>query len=43
MLERVRALQDAVKSAREEANNHEVEMKKVGKPFLDFIFNDTSV
>lgn len=40
MLERVRALQDAVKSAREEANSKEVELKKVGESILDFIFKD---
>lgn len=43
MLERVRLLQDAVKSAREEANGKEVETKKVGEAVLDFIFKDNSV
>ncbi len=40
MLDRVRLLQDAVKSAREEANGKEVETKKVGEAVLDFIFKD---
>lgn len=40
MLDRVRQLQDAVKSAREEANGKEVETKKVGEAVLDFIFKD---
>lgn len=43
MLERVRALQDAVKAAREEANSRDVEPKKVGEAVLDFIFKDNSV
>lgn len=38
MLERVRSLQDAVKSAREAANAFEVEKKKTGEAFLKFIF-----
>jgi len=38
MLDRVRALQDAVKSAREIANGLEVEKKKVGAKILKFIF-----
>lgn len=38
MLERVRLLLDAVKSAREEANSISVENHAVGKPIVDFIF-----
>ena len=43
MLERVRALQDAVKTAREEANSRDVDPKKVGEAVLDYIFKDNSV
>ena len=39
MLERLRKLLDAVKSAREEANNLEVRPVKVGAALLGFIFN----
>jgi hypothetical protein len=38
MLERVRRLQEAVKSAREEANSAAVEPRKTGKPVLDYVF-----
>ena len=38
MLERVRKLQEAVKSAREEANGLEVTPKKIGAPVLKYIF-----
>ena len=38
MLERVRKLSDAVKSAREEANALEVKSQKVGEALLDYIF-----
>jgi|LakMenE18May11ns_1017448.scaffolds.fasta_scaffold9879016_1 hypothetical protein len=38
MLDRVRSLQDAVKTARENANGLEVEKKKVGEKILKFIF-----
>lgn len=38
LLDRVRKLQEAVKSAREEANNLEVEPKKIGAQMLQFIF-----
>ena len=38
MLERVRRLQEAVKSAREEANSAAVEVRKTGKPILDYVF-----
>ena len=38
MLERVRKLQDAVKQAREEANNLEVTRQKVGQTILGYIF-----
>jgi hypothetical protein len=38
MLDRVRKLQEAVKSAREEANGREVESKKIGSAVLQFIF-----
>ncbi|MEZ6095969.1 MAG: hypothetical protein R3C03_17385 [Pirellulaceae bacterium] len=41
MLERVTALQDAVKSARENANSLEVERKKIGQVILDFVFRDS--
>lgn len=43
MLDRVRALQDAVKSARETANSLEVEKKKVGEKILKFIFPGPAV
>jgi hypothetical protein len=39
MLERVRRLQEAVKSAREEANSAAVDVRKTGKPVLDYIFS----
>lgn len=39
MLDRIRQLQDAVKIARAEANEIEVEQEKVGKRIFDFIFN----
>jgi hypothetical protein len=39
MLERLRKLLDAVKSAREEANGHEVRTVKVGAALLGFIFD----
>jgi hypothetical protein len=38
MLQRVRKLQEAVKSAREEANGLAVEVKKVGGPLLQYVF-----
>jgi len=38
MLDRVRKLQEALKSAREEANAAAVEVRKTGKPILDYIF-----
>ena len=38
MLERVRKLSDAVKSAREEANGLEVKSQKVGDALLGYIF-----
>lgn len=38
MLERVARLQEAVKFAREEANNLEVESQGVASPLLDFVF-----
>lgn len=38
MLEKVRALQDAVRSAREEANNLEVEKQKIGESILGYVF-----
>ena len=38
MLERVRKLQEAVKSAREEANSMEVEQKKIGAAVLQYVF-----
>jgi len=38
LLERVRQLSDAVKSAREEANSLDVEVKKTGEAVLNFIF-----
>jgi hypothetical protein len=37
-LARVRALKDAIRVAREEANSIEVEQKKAGKAVLDFVF-----
>lgn len=40
MLERVRALQDAVKLARETANGYEVESKKIGEAILKYVFAD---
>ncbi len=43
MLDRVRALQDAVKAAREEANTMEVQSQKVAKPILDYIFSEERV
>ena len=43
MLDRVRALQDAVKAAREQANSKEVELKKTGDAVLDFIFKEGGV
>jgi hypothetical protein len=39
MLERVRKLSDAVKSAREEANGLEVKPQKVGASILGYVFN----
>ena len=38
ILDRVRKLQEAVKCAREEANNTEVELKKIGAAVLQFVF-----
>ncbi|HYT89934.1 MAG TPA: hypothetical protein VEL76_14605 [Gemmataceae bacterium] len=38
MLGRVRKLQEAVKSAREEANNAEVELKKLAGPIFQYVF-----
>jgi len=38
LLDRVRKLQEAVKSAREEANGMEVEAKKIGAAVLQYIF-----
>lgn len=38
MLERVRGLQEAVVTAREEANSREVEPTKVGSALLDYVF-----
>jgi len=38
MLERVRKLQEAVKAAREEANNVEAEERKIGAAVLQFVF-----
>ena len=38
MLARVSALQEAVKSAREEANGMEVEQKKMGAAVLQYVF-----
>src|SRR5215469_6169956 len=40
LLERVERLQEAVKFAREEANNLEVEEQKVGEPFFAYLFKD---
>ncbi len=40
MLERVRKLSDAVKSAREEANNLEIKPQKVGNALLGYIFEN---
>lgn len=42
MLDRVRSLQDAVKLARETANNYEVESKKIGESILKFVFADSA-
>jgi hypothetical protein len=39
-LKRVRALKDAIKVAREEANSIEVEQKKCGDAVLGFVFGD---
>lgn len=39
LIERVEKLQKAVKFAREEANNTEVEDQKVGKPIFDYLFS----
>lgn len=38
MLERINSLQEAVKFAREEANNFEVENQTVAQPILEFVF-----
>jgi hypothetical protein len=38
LLERVEKLQHAVKFAREEANNIEVDQQKVGRTLLQFLF-----
>ena len=38
LLDRVRKLQEAVKSAREDANGMEVELKKIGTPVLQYLF-----
>ncbi len=43
MVERIRSLQDAVKSAREDANGHEVVLRTVGNAVLDFIFETKNV
>jgi len=40
LLERVRLLQEAVKFAREEANNTEITEQKVGEQILDYIFSE---
>ncbi len=39
MLERVRKLEDAVKSAREEANGLEVTRQKIGQTLLNYVFD----
>ncbi len=41
LIGRVRALQDAVKMAREEANSIDVENQEVAKPLFDYIFGNT--
>lgn len=38
LIERVEKLRNAVKMAREDANNTEVESKKIGQPVLDWLF-----
>ena len=43
MLERVRKLLDAVKSAREEANGLEVKPQKVGTALLGWIFEGSRI
>lgn len=40
LLERIRAVADAVKEAREEANGAEVEKKKIGDAILGYLFKD---
>jgi hypothetical protein len=40
LLARVRDLSDAVKSAREEANNIEVERQRVGSAIMNYVFGD---
>lgn len=40
MLQRIAAVQEAVKFAREEANNFEVTSQKVAAPILNFVFGD---
>jgi len=40
MLARVERLQEAVKFAREEANNHEAEEQKVAEPIFSYIFGE---
>lgn len=42
MLDRVRKLQEAVKFAREEANNNEVKDAKTGKAVLEYIFQTSA-
>lgn len=42
ILERIRRLQEAVKFAREEANNQEVQQVELGAKVFDFVFGAQS-